>query len=153
MKITRYSAIIFLSLVILGCVGCGSDFSLVPEYEKATELYYGKDMSAGEAALSTFLARAEKNIESAKQDRKGDYRALLGMAWLRLASIHKIAGDTAKSDQALTSAIVYFDQVPRFASDARYQQNKKDSLWNFLDQAESESRPVWRMAEGGGKGS
>jgi len=144
MKPYANSLIATVVLVISGCEGHSSKFALAPEFERATETYYGNEQSKAEMALVGFIEKVQSNIGRAKEDQGGDYRVLVGMTWLRLASIYRINGEEANFNQAMRSAITYFDQSPKFSADPKYQADKNGSLSDLLEKVEIANMPVWK---------
>lgn len=141
-------------LLFVACSRGRSDFQLVPEFKSATNTYHTGTVAEAENALRQFVTRTEANIETAKTDREGDYKKLLDMSWLRLASIYRAEGNAEKYRGAMAKAISYFDQDSANASDPKYQKDKEGNLLEFLSQLEAADMPTWkkeRMAQGSEK--
>jgi len=136
-----------VALLFVGCSGGRSDFRLVPEFKAATDAYHIGTVAQAESALRQFVTRTEANIDAARADREGDYKKLLDMSWLRLASIYRAQGQSEKYREAMAKAVSYFDQDPANASDQKYQRNKEGSLIEFLNQLEAANMPAWKKAQ------
>jgi hypothetical protein len=138
------SVIVVVALAMSACDDPASKFPLALEFEKASAAYYGADSSTAEKALVQFVEKVQNNFDSAKKSREGDYRAFVGMSLLRLASIHRLNGNEQKFNQAMDSAIFYFDQSPSFVADPRYQADKVNSLLEMLNKVEIAKKPAWK---------
>ena len=110
----------------------------------ATDTYHTGSIAEAERVMLQFVTRAEANIEAARTDREGNYKKLLDMSWLRLASIYRAKGNTGRYRDAMAKAISYFDRDSAVASDPKYQNDKERSLLELLDQLEATTMPTWK---------
>ncbi len=147
MSMRTMSIVGIFFLLLAACSSGDANFHLVPEFKTATNTYHTGTITEAENALHQFVTRTEANIDAARADHEGNYKKLLDMSWLRLASIYRTEGKTKKYREAMAKAISYFDQDPANASDPKYQQDKEGSLIEFLNQLEVANMPAWKKAQ------
>lgn len=143
------TSLIAVAFALLAFVGCSrqQNYDFEAAFRTANASYFGSSRTEAEHALTTFLAVAEKKESAARHEHSLDYDRVLGMSSLKLWSVYDAAGDSAHAETALNDAVRYFDKIPQFSSDPRYQSDKRKSLIEFLNQSETYQKPKWKTAD------
>jgi hypothetical protein len=139
---------VLITLFLPACDGRRDGEWLANAFEVATTAYYTKDVRSAEVALLDFVSIVERHAVKLTSVAVPQYKRLLDISWLRLASIYMHIGDSAKYRYAISRAIYYFDQDPDVVSISEYVQDKEGYLLKSLNAIEIIKPPIWGQAKG-----